>query len=135
MLPISLSDEQFQMILILLKYLSSNSSNDQLNDSYILKGSILKNYLLKYAVISIELKNKLFTRFNLILSSFEKAILNYENKSDKITITKLQICSLLKPVITSAAINPIDSQKLTQFFNNFDCHSKENEFFLDLQLN
>ena len=132
MLVISVPQEHFQMILILLKYLSSNKNIESTNGTYSIDSAILKNYLLKYVVTSIELKNALVKNFSEIFSLIDKAILMFDKEINKIFITKNQICSVIKPLVTKAAISPFDSIQLSQFFNHFECASEKTEFFIDL---
>lgn len=127
---IKVSNFQFQFIVVLLKYISSSDDFSVTADSYEIDFDSLKSFILKRAIIPIEIKNNLLKSFSEIIFSLSDEI--FSNSNNVILITKNQICSLIKPIITNAAINPIDKQKLSQFFQNFSCQSEKDEFFLSL---
>ena len=91
----------------------------------------MRKFLLKKAVLPIDLKNNLIKNFSLILSSFDKAILIYQKEMNSIILTKRQICTLVRPIVSKAA-PPSANQKLNQFFTNFDCLTEENDFFIEI---
>lgn len=130
MSSIKVSNNQFQFILVLLKFLSSTDDLLERNDRYEITIESLKTFVLKRTIIPIDVKTNLLSNFEQIISSLRNDIFVLSN--DSIFITKNQICSLIKPIITNAAINPIDRQKLSQFFKKFSCESKKEEFFLNL---
>ena len=127
---IKLSSIQFQFIIVLLKYLTSSDDLLLTGDQYEIDVVSLQSFILKRVVIPIELKNNLLKNFSGIIFSFSDEIFRLSN--NVLLITKNQICSLIKPIITNAAINPFDRQKLSLFFENFSCQSKKEEFFLNL---
>ena len=128
---ISLSQDHFQMILVILKFISSNSKIKMIDEKYIIFEADLKQFLLKKAVLPIDLKNSLIKNFSYILSSFDKAILIYQKEMNSVILTKRQICTLVKPIVSKAA-HPSANQKLNQFFTNFDCLTEENDFFIEI---
>ena len=128
---ISLSQDHFQMILVILKFISSNSKIKMIDEKYIIFEADLKQFLLKKAVLPIDLKNSLIKNFSYILSSFDKAILIYQKEMNSVILTKRQICTLVKPIVSKAA-HPSANQNLNQFFTNFDCLTEENDFFIEI---
>lgn len=130
MSSIDVSNSQLQFILVLLKFLSSTDNLSEKTHQYEITIDLLKTFVLKRIIMPIDVKTKLLTNFEQIILSLRNSIFTQSNGS--IFITKNQICSLIKPIITNAAINPIDRQKLSQFFQNFSCESKKEEFFLNL---
>lgn len=131
MKAISIPQYNFQLILTILKYLSIHPEIKMIDEKYYIKGVNIRNFLLKQAIMPIELKNDLLKNFLSILASFDKAILIYETEIDTIILTKNQICNLIKPVISRAA-HPADNTKLSRFFNHFDCQTKEKELFIEI---
>ena len=127
---ISLTNNQFQFIVVLLKYLSSYDDLPLTSGQYEIDFDTLQSFILKRAIIPIEIKNLLLKNFSDIIHSLSNEIFRCSN--NVILITKNQICSLIKPIITNAAINPLDRQKLSHFFQNFSCQSEKDEFFLSL---
>lgn len=132
---IQVSKDQFQMITILLKHLVSDKDLDSTKESLLVDTLSLKNYLLKKAVLPIEVKNKLFKNFDGILNSIinlDYHLFSLDEENSKIIITRSQICSLIKPLISNAAVNPLEKQKLNLFFDKFSCTADQNDFFLEL---
>ena len=127
----SLSQYHIQMIQLILKYISSNSKIKMIDEKYIIFEADLKQFLLKKAVLPIDLKNSLIKNFSYILSSFDKAILIYQKEMNSVILTKRQICTLVRPIVSKAA-PPSANQKLNQFFTNFDCLTEENDFFIEI---
>ena len=133
MMPtVLVNNDQYQIILLILKYLSSDNNLSTNDGDYEINIENLNNFLLKKAILPINVKSKLLKNFNVILDSIEKEILFYNNDKQIILITKKQICSLIKPIITNAAIKPFERKKLEEFFKTFDCDQNENVFFFEI---
>ncbi len=135
MSTILVSNEQFTFITILLKYLVSTEKIDKNIETYSIPKKDLENFILKKVVIKIDVKTKILKTLDEILASLNTVIGFYNSKSHEFFLTKKQICSLIKPIITKAALttlNPIEKQKLDQFFTNFDCEPQDKGFFIEL---
>ena len=126
------NNDQYQIILLLLKYLSSDKDTNSIDENYQINVENFKKFLLKKALLPISVKNKLLKNLNVILDSLSGEVLFYNKANENLQITKKQICSLIRPIITNAAIKPFERQKLQEFFKAFDCVPNENEFFFEI---
>ena len=131
MKAISIPQIHFQIILTILKYLSLHSEIKMKNEKFFITGSNIRKFILKQAIMPIELKNDLLKNFFSIITTIDNTIIFYEKESDNIILTKNQICNLIKPIISRAAY-PSDNQKLNKFFSLFDCQKPENEIFIEI---
>lgn len=128
---ITIKNDSFQMILVVLKYLSVHSEIKLIDEMYTINTTELKKFLSKHIVLPIELKNELKRNFHEILTSLDNTIIIYENEKNNIILTKKQICNLIKPIVSQAA-HPADNEQLSQFFGYFECENPENEFFIKI---
>jgi len=132
MSTILVSQEQFSFITLVLKYIASTDTNNKSSDAFIINLNDLKYFIQKRVVIAIETKTKILQSFSDLLTSLHGIIGSYDTKNNQYSLTKKEICSLIRPIITKAALNPIDSLKLNQFFKRFDCDKNNQNFFLEL---
>lgn len=132
MSTILLSQEQFSFIALMLKYLASTDDNEVISDTFEIDLSKFKNFIQKRVVIAIETKTKIIQSFSDLLTSLHNVIGTRDTKNNTISLTKHQICSLIRPIIRKAALNPIDNLKLNEFFKKFDCDKDNQNFFIEL---
>ena len=107
-------------------------NTSSIDENYQINVENFKKFLLKKALLPISVKNKLLQNLNVILDSLSGEVLFYNKANENLQITKKQICSLIRPIITNAAIKPFERQKLQEFFKAFDCVPNENEFFFEI---
>lgn len=132
---IQVSKNQFQMITILLKFLASEEKLDLNQDLFLVNIFELKKFLLRKVILPIEVKAFLTKNFDSIINSFNNLnhkLFTINETNSELVITQSQICLILKPIITNSVFNPIEIQKINEFFRKFSCSANKNEFFLEL---
>ena len=132
---IFLSKDQFEVVLLLLKYINSDNQSSVIDDHFIINLLDFKNYVFKKAILPLDRKTILVKNFLAILSSFEQIspkFFTFEEKNSVLQISKTQICLIFQPIITNAAINPSERHRLNVFFEKFGCNSNKEEIFIQL---